>query len=69
MIDTFRYLHNDEKKFSWWSPLRKANREKNLGWRIDYFLCSKGLESNVNSGEILNDIYGSDHCPILLCLS
>ena len=69
MIDTFRYLHNDEKKFSWWSPLRKANREKNQGWRIDYFLCSKALQPNINSSEILNDIYGSDHCPILLCIS
>lgn len=64
-IDTFRYLHKEEKKYSWWS-FRTNARERNVGWRIDYFLVSKDLEKNIKKADILNDIYGSDHCPVLL---
>ena len=66
MIDTFRYIHNDLAKYTWWSPLRKSNRENNLGWRIDYILVSKALEQNIKESQVLDDVYGSDHCPIQL---
>ena len=65
LVDTFRTLHPDEKKYSYWSYLRNA-RKNNAGWRIDYFLVSKELFPLVKSSEILNDVYGSDHCPVLL---
>ena len=64
-VDTFRYLHPDEVKYSWWSYRQKA-RERNAGWRIDYFLVSDFAKNNVKSAEILTDIYGSDHCPVSL---
>ena len=61
--DTFRLLHPDEVKYSWWSYRFKA-REKNAGWRIDYFLVSDRLSSCVTSAEIHNEVLGSDHCPV-----
>ena len=64
-IDTFRYLHPDEVKYSWWSYRFKA-RERNAGWRIDYFLTSPDLKDKIKNADILTDIYGSDHCPIEL---
>lgn len=65
-IDTFRLLHPDEKdRYSWWSYRFKA-RDKNIGWRIDYFLVSKELKDKVIKADILDGIMGSDHCPILL---
>ena len=64
-IDTFRYLHPDEIKYSWWSYMFKA-REKNAGWRIDYFLASECLKNNIISADIHTDVMGSDHCPISL---
>lgn len=64
-IDTFRYLHPDEKKYSWWSYRYNA-RAKNIGWRLDYFLISDFAKVNIKKTDILTDIYGSDHCPILL---
>lgn len=64
-IDTFRYLHPEEKKYSYWSYLRNA-RATNAGWRIDYFLISEDLLPKLKNAEILNDVYGSDHCPVLL---
>lgn len=64
-IDTFRLLHPDEVKYSWWSYMFQA-RAKNAGWRIDYFLVSKRLESSVLKADILTDVLGSDHCPVLL---
>ena len=67
-IDTFRQLYPDEIKYSWWSYMFNA-RKKNVGWRIDYFLVSKGLMSRVKDSQILTEIEGSDHCPILLQLS
>ena len=66
-IDTFRYLHPDEIKYSWWSYMFKA-REKNAGWRIDYFIASPQLESRLEDGKIHTDILGSDHCPVELDL-
>ncbi|MBQ9416709.1 MAG: exodeoxyribonuclease III [Clostridia bacterium] len=63
--DTFRILHPDTVKYSWWSYRMQA-REKNVGWRIDYFLVSSRLMPRVRRAEILTDVYGSDHCPVLL---
>lgn len=65
--DSFRELHPDEKKYSYWSYLRNA-RATNAGWRIDYFLVDNRLFSKVKESEILNDVYGSDHCPVLLSI-
>ena len=64
-IDTFRELHPTEEKYSWWSYMFSA-RTKNVGWRIDYFCVSNSLKENLVSAEILNDVLGSDHCPIEL---
>ncbi len=62
--DSFRHIHPDEKdKYSWWSYRFKA-REKNAGWRIDYFLTSKRIEDKIISAEIHSEIFGSDHCPV-----
>lgn len=65
--DSFRLLHPDEVKYSWWSYRFKA-REKNAGWRIDYFLVSNRLRDKVTAAEIHNEIMGSDHCPVSLQL-
>lgn len=65
LVDTFRTLHPEEKKYSYWSYLRNA-RATNAGWRLDYMLVSKELLPKVRRSEILNDVYGSDHCPVLL---
>lgn len=62
-IDTFRHKFPEEIKYSWWS-YRAGAREKNVGWRIDYFLVSSLLISSVKDAFILNDFYGSDHCPL-----
>ena len=62
--DTFRYLYPEKKDaYSWWSYMGRA-REKNVGWRIDYFIVSKDIESKIEEAEIYSDIYGSDHCPV-----
>ncbi|MEX2597607.1 MAG: exodeoxyribonuclease III [Salibacteraceae bacterium] len=62
-IDTFRHFHPDEEKFSWWS-FRANARVRNIGWRIDYFLVSKNLSSKLKDAFILNEVEGSDHCPV-----
>lgn len=68
-IDSFRYLYPDKRDaYTWWSYMRKA-RERNSGWRIDYFLVSDGLRNLVQNVDIRSDVYGSDHCPILLNLA
>ncbi|MCR5355972.1 MAG: exodeoxyribonuclease III [Lachnospiraceae bacterium] len=68
-IDTFRYLHPDETDiYSWWSYRFKA-REKNTGWRIDYFIVSDDMKEGIKSASIHTDIYGSDHCPVELIYS
>lgn len=65
-IDTFRYFYPEkEKAYSWWSYRFNA-RKNNAGWRIDYFLVSTDLKHTLLNASILNDITGSDHCPILL---
>ena len=62
--DTFRFLHPDQKDiYSWWSYRFKA-REKNTGWRIDYFITSNSLQPRIQSASIHTDIFGSDHCPV-----
>lgn len=62
--DTFRHFHPDaEGAYSWWSYRFKA-REKNAGWRIDYFLTSDRLQPQLLSAAIHNEVYGSDHCPV-----
>lgn len=61
--DTFRTLHPDEETYSWWS-YRFHAREKNIGWRIDYFVVSERLMPSVQSAAIHTDVMGSDHCPI-----
>ena len=61
--DTFRTLYPDAVKYSWWSYMFKA-REKNAGWRIDYFIVSNRIMGNVRDSFILNEIMGSDHCPV-----
>lgn len=62
--DTFRYFYPDlESAYSWWSYRFKA-REKNAGWRIDYFLTSRSLDSSLRDAVIYKDIFGSDHCPV-----
>ncbi len=67
-IDTFRYIHADEKdRYSWWS-YRAGARGNNVGWRIDYFYVSDDLRENIIDARIYDDIFGSDHCPIGLTL-
>lgn len=61
--DTFRTLYPDTVKYSWWSYMFRA-REKNAGWRIDYFLVSNRIMDNVRDSFIMNEIMGSDHCPV-----
>ena len=66
-IDSWRFQHPDEAKYSWWSYRMRA-RERNVGWRIDYFLVSESFRGRIVSTDILNDIFGSDHCPVELIL-
>ena len=61
--DSFRYLHPDEVTYSWWSYRFKA-REKNAGWRIDYFLVSDRIKEQITEARIHTEIMGSDHCPV-----
>ena len=63
LVDTFRYFNPDQAKYSWWS-YRAGAREKNVGWRIDYFLASESFLNRISDAEIFNDIFGSDHCPV-----
>ena len=62
-IDTFRYFHKDEEKYSWWSYIGNC-RTRNIGWRIDYFITSKSIINKVKGAYIYDDIMGSDHAPI-----
>lgn len=66
-IDSWRYQHPNEEKYSWWSYRMRA-RERNVGWRIDYFLVSESLRERIASSDILNGVLGSDHCPVELIL-
>ena len=65
-VDSFRYLYpNEENKYTWWSYMFKS-REKNIGWRIDYFIVSDLIKEKIKDSKIHDDIMGSDHCPIEL---
>ena len=63
--DSFRSIHPDEVKYSWWS-YRFHAREKNAGWRIDYFIVSNRIADKIKAAEIHNEVFGSDHCPVEL---
>lgn len=65
--DSFRFLHPDQITYSWWSYRFKA-REKNAGWRIDYFVVSNRLQPKIKVADIHTEIFGSDHCPVELVL-
>ena len=67
-LDTFRHLHPEEIKYSWWS-YRAAARQRNIGWRIDYFIASKSIEKAILAADIHNEMMGSDHCPVSIKLS
>ena len=65
-VDTFRVLYPEkENAYSWWSYMGHA-REKNVGWRIDYFIVSKSIENCIKEAKIHSEILGSDHCPVEL---
>ncbi len=65
-VDSFRYLYPEKEEiYTWWSYMSKV-RERNIGWRIDYFIVSKKLAENIIESEVHSKVMGSDHCPILL---
>jgi exodeoxyribonuclease-3 len=64
-VDSWRHLHAEQRKYTWWS-YRAGARERNVGWRIDYFLTSRVLAPQIKHADCLNHIHGSDHCPVLL---
>lgn len=66
--DTFRQHHPEEVKYSWWS-YRAGARQRNVGWRIDYFLASKEMQAKVSDASIHTDVMGSDHCPVSVDLN
>ncbi len=66
-VDTFRMFNQDPGQYTWWDTISRA-RERNVGWRIDYFFVDKGFQPQVESAFILPDVVGSDHCPVGLAL-
>jgi len=64
-IDSFRTLHPETIKYSWWD-MKTFARDRNVGWRLDYFFVSPDLKNKIKKAEILDDMMGSDHCPVLL---
>lgn len=66
-IDTFRMFHSEAERYSWWD-LKSRARERNVGWRIDYFFVSDNLREAVVDADILSEVIGSDHCPVSLTL-
>ena len=67
--DSFRFLYPDkENAYSWWSYMGHA-REKNVGWRIDYFIVSNDINNKIIDAKIHSDIFGSDHCPVSVIMS
>ncbi|CCC57913.1 exodeoxyribonuclease III [Caloramator australicus] len=66
-IDAYRHFYPDKIEYTWWSYMFKA-REKNVGWRIDYFFVSNNFISKIKDVEILTHIHGSDHCPVKLTI-
>ena len=67
LVDTFRVLHPEVQRYTWWSHWGHA-RENNVGWRIDYFFISKSLQKNLKDAEIYESVMGSDHCPVSITL-
>jgi exodeoxyribonuclease-3 len=67
LLDSFRVLHPNAVKYSWWSHWGKA-RANNVGWRIDYVLLSQALRSKLKDAEIYAEVLGSDHCPVGICV-
>jgi exodeoxyribonuclease-3 len=68
LIDTFRHLHPDTIKYSWWDMVTRA-RERNVGWRLDYFMVSPGLKDRILAADIHDEVMGSDHCPVSLLIA
>ncbi|GMU25624.1 exodeoxyribonuclease III [Patescibacteria group bacterium] len=66
-LDTFRLFHEGPEHYSWWD-MKTRSRERNVGWRIDYFFVSDELKRNIRDAFILSDVHGSDHCPVGLKL-
>jgi len=64
-VDTFRVFHTEGQRYTWWSPMGGC-RQKNIGWRIDYFLVSAALKGRLKSAGILPEVMGSDHCPVVV---
>ena len=64
-VDTFRHFHPEEQKFTYWNYWRQS-RERNIGWRIDYFMVSEELIPQIDAAEIYNEYWGSDHCPVAI---
>lgn len=62
-VDTYRYLYPEKIEYTWWSYITRA-RERNAGWRIDYFIISERIKDNLKDARIRWDIFGSDHCPV-----
>lgn len=65
LVDSFRSLYPEEKAYTFWSYVGGA-RAKNVGWRLDYFLLSEKLQDSLCESRMRHDVYGSDHCPIVL---
>jgi exodeoxyribonuclease III len=68
LVDSFRYLHPDTVKYTWWDQVTRA-RERNVGWRLDYFMVSADLQEHIRAADIQDEVPGSDHCPISLVLA
>lgn len=67
LVDTFRHLHPTTVKYTWWDMVTRA-RERNVGWRLDYFMVSANLKDRIVEVDIHDDVPGSDHCPVSLVL-
>ena len=65
LVDTFRHMNSDTVKYSWWS-YRAGARARNIGWRIDYILTSPTIADGIKRAEVLDDVSGSDHCPVMI---
>ena len=66
-VDTFREFEKGEGHYTWWSYMFNS-RAKNIGWRLDYFLASKKIMKDVKESKILDEVMGSDHCPVRLVI-
>ncbi len=66
-LDTFRMFNDEPENYTWWDMVTRA-RDRNVGWRIDYFFASEGIKKNIDSAFIMADVMGSDHCPIGITL-